>query len=84
MTRSALILALMTALFAGPSFAASASSDEDPPANDALLDESMQPHPVTLPGSYVALPEAIVLKIRNKILESRGEKPQDSGDAGGH
>lgn len=81
MTRATLIAALMTALLSGPSFAAGAPAEDEEPA--AEVDEDMLPHPVTLPGSYVALPEAIVVKIRDKILIERGETPEDHDD-GGH
>lgn len=87
MTRAALIAALMTALLAGPSFAAGAPSSGDEEAEDPAADEMMQPHPVTLPGSYVALPDDVVTKIRNKILISRGEEPEDhdaKASGGGH
>ncbi|WP_375176181.1 hypothetical protein [Pseudooceanicola sp.] len=88
MIRAALCLALAAGLgsaLAGPMSAADGGGAEA--KTDALADENMQPHPVTLPASYVALPEALVTKIRNKILISRGEEPMkddDAKDGGGH
>jgi len=94
MTRTAaLFLAQLLALAviaAGPVFSAGAPADSGGTGTqeDPAVEEDMLPHPVTLPGSYVALPDAIVMKIRNKILISRGEEPMDDGHAeqksGGH
>ena len=82
MTRATLIAALMTALFAGPSFAAGAAESD---SGDAVEDEEMAPRLATLPGSYVALPTAIVEKIRHKIQLENGEGTDDHAPAsGGH
>ena len=85
MIRSALTALMTTALLAGPLSAAGAPSDDEE-GDVPVLDESMLPHTVTLPGSYVALPPALVTKIRNKILISRGEDPieVETDDADGH
>jgi hypothetical protein len=85
MIRSTFLALMTTALLAGPLFAAGDKSEEEDP-DVPLIDESMLPHTVTLPGSYVALPPALVTKIRNKILISRGEDPEevDPDKKGGH
>lgn len=71
---------ILLALASGPAFSAGGGEAED----DAAVDESMLPHAATLPGSYVALPEAFVTKVRNKLLEARGEKVEDDHSGGGH
>jgi hypothetical protein len=86
MSPAPLLLALAV-LAAGPAISAGSGGGDDAAA-DLVVDEDMLPHPVSLPGSYVALPDDIVTKIRNKILISRGEEPMkdDSDDKkkGGH
>lgn len=73
---------LLAALLAGPSFAAGAA--EEDPKRDPFADEPLPSHTVSLPGSYVALPDNIVAKMRLKILEARGEAPEDHDSGGGH
>ena len=71
---------ILLALASGPAFAAGGGEE----GGDAPVDEAMLPHAATLPGSYVALSEAFVTKVRNKLLEARGEKVDDGKSSGGH
>lgn len=80
MTRAALIAAMTTVLLGGPSFAAGAPADD---GGDTPEDEAMAPRVVMLPGSYVALPSAIVDSIRHKILVETGAAPEQDDSAGG-
>ncbi|MAL99943.1 MAG: hypothetical protein CL583_16000 [Alteromonadaceae bacterium] len=76
------LIAALTASVSGPAFAASGGEEE----KKAPVDEASLPHVVTLPGSYVALPEAFVTRIRDRILAARGEKPagHETKKPGGH
>lgn len=86
MTRLTVITSLLIALVSGPALSAGGgdSGSGDAEAEAEAGDEMMAPHPVTMPGSYVALPDAFVTSVRNKILIARGEEPDGDHDDGGH
>ena len=70
------IAALLLMLTGSAVMASGRSGDSDTSKpSEAVEDESMLPHVVSRPGSYVSLPEPIMLKIREKILASTGKAP---------
>ncbi|MBB05924.1 MAG: hypothetical protein CML03_10465 [Pseudooceanicola sp.] len=54
------------------------------PAEKSDAEDPTQSFKTTRSASYVALPDAILLSMRNRILEQRGEAPEEPVESGGH
>lgn len=84
MIRATLLAIVISGSLAGPVFAAGGGAEESKPEGG---DDPFAPVRATWPGSYVALPQDVLTRMRNKILEQRGETPDGAHDekkAGGH
>ncbi|EAQ02003.1 hypothetical protein OB2597_20301 [Pseudooceanicola batsensis HTCC2597] len=56
---------------------------EADPAAEVPVDEEMLPRRVKRTGSFVALPDPVLVAMRDRILAERGEAPEPEPEKGG-